>query len=219
MREQAIALVGKKFNLLTVLSVSHQNKFNQTVLLCLCDCGSMTTGISTAIKRGTKKSCGCIKSAGISTANKTHGMSNTRIYRTWAKMIQRCSNESKDSHIYLLKGITFDPSWGKFENFYNDMKDGYDDTKTIDRIDNDLGYTKENCRWATRLEQSRNKSTNLKINYGGVVAPLSVHAENHGLNRHIVWFRYKKAGWSLHDALTTPSKCPTKRTKGIRKRR
>jgi hypothetical protein len=86
-----------------------------------------------------------------------HGMHGTSIYVRWACMMDRCYRPNnaqwKD---YGGRGITVDPRWHVFENFYADMGDPPDGL-TLDRKDNDLGYSKSNCRWATRSEQNKNK--------------------------------------------------------------
>lgn len=100
------------------------------------------------IKRNT-----CIKCRG--TQNETHGMSKTRLYDIWQQMWDRCTNlNNKKYHIYGGKGITVDPKWKTFEGFLEDMKEGYSDLLTIDRIDSSKGYYKDNCRWLSKGENS-----------------------------------------------------------------
>lgn len=99
---------------------------------------------------------------------KKHGMYKTRIYAIWSGMKNRClckgfSNYGK----YGAKGITVSEDWMDFRNFYRDMGESYFDGATLDRIDNDKGYSKENCRWATYLEQSRNRSNSRLFKWRG----------------------------------------------------
>lgn len=90
---------------------------------------------------------------------KTHGMSKTPIYECWHHMKQRCNGTSNPeaNKNYHDRGIGYDKRWEKFELFYEDMKDGYEKGFELDRINNDMGYSKENCRWVSRRENCRNK--------------------------------------------------------------
>lgn len=90
----------------------------------------------------------------------THGMRHSKIYRVWQNMNVRCySSSSKLFHRYGGRGIFVCESWrNSFEDFYQDMKDGYSPDLQIDRINNEDGYYKENCRWVTRSVNCANKS-------------------------------------------------------------
>ena len=100
-------------------------------------------------------------------SNYKHGMWNTKIYYVWTAMKARCSNPNVESYPdYGGRGITVeDPRWLEFINFYNDMKDTYQEHLSIDRIDNDKGYFKENCRWTTKDIQANNR----RISYNETV--------------------------------------------------
>jgi hypothetical protein len=116
-------------------------------------CGSIVERRTQQVKL--HKSCGC---ATHLKANFKHDMSRTRQYKIWADIKTRCTNPN-NSHYYLYggRGITYDKRWEKFENFWEDMKEGYQDDLTIDRIDSDGNYIKDNCRWVTRTIQSTNR--------------------------------------------------------------
>jgi len=91
-----------------------------------------------------------------------HGMSRSRVYRCWANMIQRCTYKKHIGYKhYGGRGIGVCKKWLKFENFYEDMGDIPTD-KSLDRIDNDKGYSKSNCRWACRSLQASNKKKKIK---------------------------------------------------------
>lgn len=100
--------------------------------------------------------------------NSRHGMSDTRIYNIWEGMKKRCNNpHSIRYRNYGGRGITYDDRWERFENFYEDMKEGYEDHLTLDRKEIDGNYTKDNCRWATEKEQSYNKKDTVFVIYKG----------------------------------------------------
>ncbi len=104
----------------------------------------------------TLKSCGC---ATHLKAKVTHGMSATRQYQIWADLKDRCNNPKNKSYIrYGARGITYDPAWEVFENFWKDMQMGYTDDLTIERENNSLGYTKANCTWITLSDQTKNRN-------------------------------------------------------------
>lgn len=107
------------------------------------------------IARAKSISCGCRTDL---KAHFKHNYSKTRQYQVWADMKDRCNNV-KNSRYYLYggRGITYDTKWEKFEGFWEDMQDGYEDDLTIDRIDSDKGYYKNNCRWVTKQAQTTNR--------------------------------------------------------------
>lgn len=91
-------------------------------------------------------------------AKRTHGMSHTRPWVIWTDMKRRCKREHRDSfEHYGAKGVTYDPNWEKFQNFWKDMESGYADDLTLERVDPEKGYSKDNCKWVTQAEQARNK--------------------------------------------------------------
>ena len=129
-----------------------------------CHCGKEFETIISDVKSGKASSCGCLKN--------THNLSNHRLYQTWSDMMQRCNNpKRKDYKNYGGRGISVCDRWLDIENFINDMYPSYQEGLSIDRNDNDKGYSKDNCRWATRDIQSRNtrvlRSRN-KSGYRGV---------------------------------------------------
>lgn len=101
----------------------------------------------------------CIKCRG--TQNVSHGMSGEAIYYCWQAMVARCNNPKNPKyHIYGGKGIKVCDNWLTFEGFWKDMKEGYCKGMTIDRIDSNKGYNKENCQW---LSHSNNSSKTSKV--------------------------------------------------------
>ncbi len=160
-----IDLTGKEFGYLLVRkfheSKRHSNGVCYRYWECECHCGNLTYVTTNALTTGNTKSCGCTSKA------RTHGFHNTRIYQTWADMKVRCDNPDNDAYCwYGAKGITYQESWAKFENFYEDMKENYTDDLTLDRIDPSKNYCKENCRWVTKTAQTRNRGMCSRNNTG-----------------------------------------------------
>ena len=129
---------------------------------CKCDCGKIVIKRSYYLTSGDTKSCGCLRRDLLT----KHGMSRTRIYKTWEDIIRRCFNKHHHQFRYWGgRGITVCPSWMSFINFKNDMYPSYiihcqkygEKQTTIDRIDNDGNYKKSNCRWATYKIQIANR--------------------------------------------------------------
>lgn len=168
-----IDYTGQKFNKLTVISLAAPcispsgNKV--TKWSCECDCGN--TGVivaGTKLKSGHTNSCGCYQKQRAREAKTTHGDSYTRFYRIWAGMRERCDNpKHKDYNIYGGRGITYQESWNLFEDFKKDMTEGYSDVLELDRINPDLGYTLDNCRWVDESLQAYNQRL-CKLNTSGV---------------------------------------------------
>lgn len=124
-------------------------------------------------------------------------------YRTWYHMKHRCDNPNNSQYKdYGGRGITYDPSWKTFSGFIADMGDKPIGT-SIDRINNNLGYSKENCRWATRKQQQRNTRSNRHITYKGETRCLSEWNEIMGYKEDTIKDRLRQ-GWDELKALLTP---------------
>ena len=187
-------ITGLQSGLLT--AIEYKGKIdNHHAWLCKCKCGKTKIVYGYKIKGQRVKSCGCKE------GNHKHGMRKTRIYYIWNAMKQRCSNKKfKDYHIYGGRGITYCNDWETFDGFYNDMgqsyiehleKYGAKDT-TLDRIDPDKNYCKENCRWATIEEQSYNKRETIREEIDGQLLTLKEISLKYNIPLTTLYSRYEK---------------------------
>ena len=190
-------LTGQKFNKLTVLELASRNP---VYWKCLCDCGNITYVRPMNLKRNMVKSCGCLHHRG----NPSHNLSHTRIYRIYKKIKRRCYVKDDPAYKdYGGRGIYMCDEWKEsVENFYNwAMQNGYSDNLSIDRIDNNSGYSPENCRWATTKMQCNNRRSNIVVTIGNKTMNVAQWCEELGLNKGSIYSRIEK-GWNPVEALT-----------------
>lgn len=180
---------GDKFSQLTVIEEAPQRRSGR-YFKCLCDCGNVKEVLLQHLTRLMIKSCGCHRSR----VQTKHSMWESREYSTWENMVQRCTNPKAESYrLYGDRGITVCSRWlDSFEAFYEDMGPRPPET-SLDRIDPDLGYFKNNCRWATSREQFANLrvfKTKIKIN--GVLKETEDWIKELGIEREVFKARLLK---------------------------
>lgn len=152
-------MIGRAFSRLTVAGSAGRDRKRNLLWRCVCHCGGETVTAGYRLRSGETRSCGCLQREKVAERNQSHGRSKTRLYSIWCNMRARCENgRHPQYHDYGGRGIAVCEQWRTFEPFADwAFANGYTDDLTIDRVDNDYGYSPGNCRWATRLEQSRNK--------------------------------------------------------------
>jgi len=145
-------LVGKRFGKLVTIEPTKERQNNHVVWLCKCDCGNTHKVIGAVLKLGISKSCGCWRKERLT----KHGGKHTRLYNSWKQMRMRCNNpKGSKYHIWGGKGISICEDWNEFGRFKEwALKNGYNNNLQIHRLNNDLGYSPDNCEWLTVSKHS-----------------------------------------------------------------
>lgn len=202
-------ITGESFGRWTIIEYAGRGKHGEVEYKCRCTCGTEKVLRRSSLTSGNSRSCGCLAREATKARETTHGASDTRLYRIWAGIIQRCCNSRSryEWEKYGGRGVTMCEEWrNSFEEFAAwALLNGYSDTLTIDRVDVNGDYSQQNCRWSTVYEQSNNKRTSKYITYNGEVGTVREFADRCGLAYSCLYARLK-AGWSVEDALLTPSK-------------
>jgi hypothetical protein len=198
-------LTGKRFGKLVVLGLDDRGT-RKTYWVCQCDCGKVKSVRSDALQCGAIRSCGCLKKEQDRinlTANHSHKQSNTRIYRIWQGVKKRCESQSDARYMrYGGRGIKVCEEWkNSFETFFEwALNNGYTDSLTIDRIDNNGNYCPENCRWVDIKTQCNNRESNIKIKIGNTTKSLLEWCEIFNVDYSAVNERYNRNGFiSVND--------------------
>jgi len=207
-----ICIIGKRFGRLIVIEDAPSKRDRQGDIrrrsICKCDCGQVLETLNSSLRFGGTQSCGCLQKEMSMKSAVHHGHATdsgqSTTYRSWTHMIERCTNvNSLCWKYYGGRGIKVCARWANFENFLADMGER-PSSKSLDRYPNKNGnYEPENCRWATRQEQSRNMRSNRIATVNGITGCISELCELLGVSRDLVFSRIHK-GWSDLDALTRP---------------
>lgn len=206
------APIGSKFGRLTVLSdpFTPENK-TRTYVYTECSCGVFGAKAVADLSSGATTSCGCYARERSSERESSHRMSGSREYNVWKGIKQRCTNPSHTHYAsYGGRGIMMCDEWlNSFETFLADMGPR-PEKMTIDRIDNDKGYSKENCRWASQKQQSNNVRNNTLVEYRGKEYTAMELSEIASVDYATLLWRIGK-GWEIERAVNAPSRNPNNR--------
>lgn len=205
-----IDLTGQIFGRLVVLGKSSGEagfKSTSSRWWCKCECGVEKTYGSQALRNGRTKSCGCFDLD----LKVKHGMYGTPTYRSWNGMVARCTNPRAPNYQdYGGAGVSVHERWRDFASFFSDMGERPEGT-TLDRIHVTGNYEPGNCRWASSVEQQRNKRNNHMLTANGETRCISEWAEITGIQKVTIRARITK-GWSHDDAVNTPPEPRRKRS-------
>ena len=197
-------ITGLRVGFLTALSY-HGSDGKRSIWKAQCDCGKVilvpASEMKKQLNRGIVSSCGCKRKETIGKRNKTHGMTNHKVYAVWRSMLARCTNPNHAAwKNYGGRGIEVCQDWlESFEAFWRDMGPTYREGLTLDRRDNLLGYFPANCRWVTHKEQANNTRANVMVG----AQTMAQFADAHGISRSNVGYRIQ-AGVPLHRLAEAP---------------
>lgn len=176
--------IGQQFGEWTVIGPNVSIKGNMSAL-CRCSCGAEMYMQGTRLRGGHSTSC---RECAIS----THGMTHSPTFATWASMRLRCNPKNADYYRdYAGRGIKICPEWADFSRFLADMGER-PGGMTIDRIDVNGDYCKENCRWATAKDQAENRRNTIWVEYKGQKYTIPQLSRLLGINHHTIRNRIRK---------------------------
>jgi hypothetical protein len=204
--ERKVIGVGDRFTRLTFTGERRRRRSpsgcSRTELALKCDCGAAVFATSADLHHGKVKSCGCLRSDRRK-AMAAGKLSRTATYNSWSMMKDRCLNKNNQNwDRYGGRGVKIADRWMNYRNFLADMGER-PKGMTIERVNNDGHYEPGNCRWATRLDQGRNRSTCRRITYNGRTLSLTEWAEAIGVNPRTLKSRLR-IGWSVERAFAAP---------------
>ncbi len=187
-------LLGKQFGRLVVLERNGSDSHGKALWRVKCICGNLTQFTGLKLIRGKATCCGC---------SKTKYTNKRPAYHCWVAMRQRCENPNNTGYSdYGGRGITVCARWSKFKNFIADMGERPPGL-TLNRKNNNLGYSPENCEWSTPKQQQRNRRNNLMLTLNGVTKVATEWAEIIGIPIPSIYYRFYR-GWPEERILTEP---------------
>lgn len=190
-------LTGRKYGQLTVIK-EHGKDHRGYTWLCKCDCGEENIiAVGDDLRSGHKTSCGCLRWQGTP----KHGLSDSAIRQAYYNMKKRCDHPKNKSYKnYGGRGITYCEKWKTFKGFLDDMLESYEVGLSLDRIDVNGNYNKENCRWADKIVQANNTRTNHIVEYKGEKLTIAELCRKYHVNYSLLNDRINE-GWEIEKAL------------------
>ena len=184
---EKIDLVGRRFGKLTVLAEHPERKCHEIMWVCKCDCGNTKVIRGNNLRQGKSTTCGC--------STIKHGMRNTRLWSVWDGIRKRCYNPNhKWYKRYGGRGITICDEWLKDHGAFFSwaLANGYQDSLTIDRIDNNGNYCPENCRWIDMKTQLNNRCNNIPVEINGETKTIGEWAAITRIDYQTLYRRYRR---------------------------
>lgn len=203
-----INIAGRIFGRLTVLRAVGRDKRRKMLWLCRCQCGKEVTVRGKDLRSGNTQSCGCLHRDIAAAGKTTHGLSHHPLHHIWKGIITRCTNQNETSYRhYGGRGITICDEWRHdfkaFHDYIIQLPHYGEVSYSLDRQNNAMGYSPGNMRYATLVEQARNRRNNRLLTYNGITKCLSEWEDDLGLPKTTLKARLKR-GWSTERALMTP---------------
>lgn len=197
-------IAGKKFNKLTAIKFSHMDENYCQFWLFKCDCGNEKIIKMRNVELGTTVSCTCH----IRKLTTKHGYTNNPVFNIWKKIKARCHDSNDQAYAYYGgRGLSMSEEWkDSFDTFVRDMGVRPSKNHSIDRIDNDIGYSKENCKWSTKHEQQMNRRNTIYVDYNGEKVKLFELCEKINVDYVRTFKRIMYYGWDIEKSITTPPK-------------
>lgn len=197
-----VDLSEKVYGRLTVIS-RDGTLYGKVAWLCKCECGIELKVCGADLKGGNKSSCGCLKVETTKMINYSHGMTESPEYKIWCNVKERCLNpNSKNYSDYGGRGISICPKWRhSFEAFYKDMGPRPSIHHSIERENNNAGYSPGNCKWATKTEQARNKRNNHIVEFNGEQMCIAALADKVGKPYSLIYKRITRFRWPVELAV------------------
>jgi hypothetical protein len=213
LHHRARDFTGQTFGALRAIQPSHADG-KKTHWLFVCTCGKQVVkvgaDVTKEVKRGGTPNCGCLTSLLISRGNTRHGMSKHPAFAVWRSMLDRCRLPSHQAwKNYGGRGITVCVRWREsFENFWADMGSTYRQGLTLDRRDNEKGYTPENCSWRTYFAQANNRRGNVLLSTPWGTLTVQQASERAGIKRTTLAYRVSK-GWAQEELFAITKRSTT----------
>lgn len=187
--------VGSRYSRLTVIAdpkLIPYNNQRESFVLCRCDCGVTRLFRVATLRSGLAKSCGCLKNDVTAQRSYVHGFARTPIYHTWQAIMNRCYNQREARYKdYGGRGIRVCSQWFDPVRFIQDMSPKPPGA-SIDRIDNNGDYSPTNCRWATPVQQARNRRSNWILTVNGKTGCVAELASHFGVTAPAAYYRLRQ---------------------------